>query len=202
MSFSDRYGFQASNIAATVQLLRMLLFASDGGSIEERCKVASEVVDAFSNIPAAYLQATSSPLLHHLAGIGMILGTVFEEPLNETSYQQVRAVLLALADVLKNLDYSVQSSTSAQRLRNLVAQIDEYMSAQSEQLQPLAGIETQSSTSPAQHETCHDERAGSLQTIPAQLTNGLFVDWPWNFDIMPQAEGWSTDDLPVHQHNT
>ena len=80
-----------------------MLFASGGGSVEERCKIASEVVDAFSSIPVAYLRATSSPLLHHLAGIGMILGSVFEEALSEATYHQVRAVLLALSQVLENL---------------------------------------------------------------------------------------------------
>lgn len=102
----------------------MLLFASSGSSIEERCKIASEVVDDFSRIPVAYLKATSSPLLHHLAGIGAILGSVFEEPMSDMAYEQVRAVLLALAQLLENLDHGVHSTVTTQRLRALVGQID------------------------------------------------------------------------------
>lgn len=132
-----------------------MLFASGGGSIEERCKIASEVIDAFSKIPVAYLRAISSPLLHHLAGIGSILGSVFEEPLSETAYEQVRVVLLALAQLLENLELGIHSTTSAQRLRDLVARIDNYM---------------------------NDQRQ-KTRNIPAQLTNDIFADWPWNLDL-------------------
>lgn len=126
----DRYGFQAANITATVQLVRMVLFSSGGATIEERCKIASEVVDAFMRIPVQYLQAISSPLLYHLAGIGSILGSVFEEPLSESGYLQVRVVLLALAQLLENLDNGIHSTASAEKLRTLVAQLNEQMKNQ------------------------------------------------------------------------
>ncbi|KAH7191397.1 hypothetical protein BKA60DRAFT_686549 [Fusarium oxysporum] len=51
----DRFGFQAANITATFQLLRIVLFAGSGTSIEQRCQIASEVVEAFVSIPIAYL---------------------------------------------------------------------------------------------------------------------------------------------------
>jgi hypothetical protein len=70
----DRFGFQAANITATFQLLRIVLFAGSGTSIEQRCQIASEVVEAFVSIPIAYLLSISTPLLHHLGGIGSILG--------------------------------------------------------------------------------------------------------------------------------
>lgn len=126
----DRYGFQAANIAATVQLLRMVLFASAGATIEERCKIASEVVDAFMRIPVQYLQAISSPLLHHLAGIGSILGSVLEESLSESGYLQVRVVLLALAQLLENLDHGLHSTESAEKLRKIVFRVDARMESQ------------------------------------------------------------------------
>lgn len=126
----DRYGFQAANITATVQLLRMVLFASAGATIEERCKIASEVVDAFMRIPVQYLQAISSPLLHHLAGIGSILGSVFEESLSESGYLQVRVVLLALAQLLENLDHGLHSTASAEKLRSIVSRVDAQMEKQ------------------------------------------------------------------------
>lgn len=157
---SDRYGFQAANITATVQLLRMMLFASGRGSIEERCKIASEVIDAFMRTPVTYLRAISSPLLHHLAGIGSILGSVFEEPISEIAYEQVRVVLLALAQLLENLEHGIHSTTSAKRLRDLVAQIDGYMNSQRDQ----------------------------SRNIPPQLTHEILEEWPWNLDFMQLAD--------------
>lgn len=100
----DRYGFQAANITATIQLLRMVLFTVAGASIQDRCQIANEVISAFITIPVAYLQAISSPLMHHLGGIGAILGSVFEEPLSEADYDLVRSVLLALVQLLSNLE--------------------------------------------------------------------------------------------------
>lgn len=160
---SDRFGFQASNITATVQLLRMLLFASSGSSIEARCKIASEVVQDFSRIPVAYLRATGSPLLHHLAGIGAILGSVFEEPLSEMDYQQVRVVLLALAQLLENLDHGIHSSISAQRLRGIVNQIDGYMGQLRTEVVP----------------------------IPPQFMADFSEQWPWDLDFPQLAESWA-----------
>ena len=138
----------------------MLLFASSGSSIEERCKIASEVVDDFLRIPVSYSKATSSPLLHHLAGIGAILGSVFEEPMSEIAYQQIRAVLLALAQLLENLEHGAHSTVTAQRLRGLVSQIDAYM-GQSQ-----------------------DAR------LPAQLTMDFAEQWPWDLDFMQLAGSW------------
>ena len=169
-SSSDRYGFQAANITATVQLVRMMLFASGGGSIEERCKIASEVIDAFTRIPVAYLGAISSPLLHHLAGIGSILGSVFEESISEPAYEQVRVVLLALAQLLENLEHGVHSTRSAQRLRDLVAQIDGYM----------------------------DNQRDQSRHIPPQATHEIFEEWPWNLDFMQLAESWTSSDGPLN----
>ncbi|KAH7357460.1 fungal-specific transcription factor domain-containing protein [Pyrenochaeta sp. MPI-SDFR-AT-0127] len=123
----DLYGFQAANITATVQLLRMVLLASEENTVEQRCRVVSEVVNAFMQIPISYLRAISSPLLHHLRGIGSILGGVLEESLNSYQYQQVRTVLLSLAQLLENLDFGNHSVQSAQKLRDLVTRIDHHM---------------------------------------------------------------------------
>ena len=89
----DRSSFQAANIAATLQLVRMILFTSERATVLEKCAIAGNLLDAFARIPVFFLRAISSPLLHHLAGIGTILGSVMEGPLSESSYLQVRAVL-------------------------------------------------------------------------------------------------------------
>ncbi|KEF51102.1 uncharacterized protein A1O9_12825 [Exophiala aquamarina CBS 119918] len=188
---SDRYGFQAANITATVQLLRMMLFASGGGNIEERCKIASEVVDAFTRIPVAYLRAISSPLLHHLAGIGAILGSVLEEPLSDIAYQQVRVVLLSLAQLLENLDHGLHSAINAERLRNLVAQIDSYWN----QLRICPEGETSASMNSPNRKYHSPRHPGARRTIPSQLATSLFEDWPWNLDLVQVAESWSPTSL-------
>ena len=143
-----------------------MLFASGGGNIEDRCKIASEVIDAFTRIPVTYLRAISSPLLHHLAGIGSILGSVFEEPMSELAYEQVRVVLLALAQLLENLERGIHATKSAQRLRDLVAQIDDYMNSQRDQ----------------------------SSNVPSKLANEIMDEWPWNLDFMQLAENWSSTD--------
>lgn len=125
----DRYGYQAANITATVQLLRMVLLASEDNTIEQRCQVVSEVVHAFMRIPISYLRAISSPLLHHLGSIGSVLGGVLEEPLTDYQYRQVRTVLLSLAQLLENLDIGMHSVQVAQKLRDLVNQIDIHMAS-------------------------------------------------------------------------
>lgn len=159
----DRYGFQAANITATVQLLRMVLLASEKNTIEQRCQVVSEVVDAFMRIPTSYLRAISSPLLHHLRGIGSVLGGVLEEPIGDYQYQQVRTVLLSLAQLLENLDIGVHSIKSSHKLRHLVAQIDHHMATRQ------SGATT---VYPGSHS--HD----------LQLPQTVLSEWPWKTGFM------------------
>jgi hypothetical protein len=126
----DRFGFQAANITATFQLLRIVLFAASGSSIEERCQIASEVVEAFVSIPIAYLLSISTPLLHHLGGIGTILGNVLEEPLSEADYTCVRGVMVSMAQLLENLEVIHHSTSESEKLRSQVSRIDKYMATQ------------------------------------------------------------------------
>lgn len=88
-----KFSFQAANITATLQLVRMVLFSADEATVEQKCDIARDLLDSFAKIPAFFLRAISSPLLHHFAGIGTILGSVIEGPLSEPSYLQVREVL-------------------------------------------------------------------------------------------------------------
>jgi hypothetical protein len=89
----DKYSFQAANITATLQLVRMILFTSEDATVDQKCAIARDLLDSFAKVPVFFLRAISSPLLHHLAGIGSILGSVMEGPLSESSYLQVREVL-------------------------------------------------------------------------------------------------------------
>lgn len=61
----DRLNIQTANIIATTQLLRMVVLGGEleEASSEKRCQVASELLDAFSTIPARHLRAISAPLV-------------------------------------------------------------------------------------------------------------------------------------------
>lgn len=89
----DKFSFQAANIAATLQLVRMVLFTSKDATVNEKCAIAQDLLGSFNRIPIAFLRAISSPLLHHIAGIGAILGSAIQGPISESSYKQVRDVL-------------------------------------------------------------------------------------------------------------
>lgn len=106
----DLFGFQSANIQATLQLLRMVLLSSEEVGVDKKCDVAGELLSVFSKVPVEYLRAISSPLvcsvslvhhapkltnyqLHHLGGIGYILGSVMEGSLSDVSYQRVRTLL-------------------------------------------------------------------------------------------------------------
>jgi len=92
-SRDEIFSFQAANISATLQLVRMILFTSVDATVDQKCRVAQELLGGFAKIPVEFLRAISSPLLHHLAGIGSILGSVMEGPLSEAAYHEVRDVL-------------------------------------------------------------------------------------------------------------
>ena len=190
----DRYGFQAANITATIQLLRMVIFSAGGAAIEQRCEIASDVVHAFMRIPVDYLRAISSPLLNHLAGIGAILGSVFGEPLSESGYLQVRVVLLSLAQLLENLDHGAHSAASAERLRTQVARIDKYMEAQrspanlAPQQQSLSLNPTIGPYDKENVEINGDRDDGEQSMLPFPLPLALFDDWPWTFNGMQFAD--------------
>lgn len=188
----DRYNFQAANIAATVQLVRMVLFAAEGATIEEKCQIAGELLDGFKKVPIAYLKALSSPLLHHLAGIGSILGSVFEEPLPETSFLQVRTVLLAMADLLANLEMGLYCTAGAsERLRSIVSRINSYMQEQRQ-------LAISSHMPNALESTNTTENCATVDQVTTSSTNGfepyypqfqlppeLLQDWPWALDFGP-----------------
>ncbi|KAH6673631.1 hypothetical protein B0J14DRAFT_52419 [Halenospora varia] len=127
----DRFSFQAANITATLQLVRMVLFTADNATTEEKCALARELLDGFAKIPPTFLRAISSPLLHHLAGIGSILGSAVGGPISESSYLQIREVLLEMAKLLSRLEEGItRPMGAASRLSKQVAQIDQYMSQQ------------------------------------------------------------------------
>jgi hypothetical protein len=193
----DIFGFQSANIQATLQLLRMVLSSNEEQGVDEKCDVAGQVLSVFSKVPVEYLKAISSPLLHHLGGIGYILGSVMEGSLSEVSYQRVRTLLLEMADLLHRLESGLRRSTgTSERLKAQVNRIDEYMmtklssTAFAPQPRPpsilnppvqddlVSGVYQPSNFAPMHAPmTGMDDPIAQFQ-LPAELLN----DWPWPFD--------------------
>lgn len=119
----DRLAFQAANITATLQLVRMVLLATGRDTIAARCQVAQEVLNAFASVPVPYLLAISTPLLHHLGGIGSLVVSVLDEQCTESEYRLVQSIMLSMAELLENLEPIQQSSGASRGLREKANQI-------------------------------------------------------------------------------
>ena len=126
----DRLGFQAADIIASVQLLRMVLLSATGASISEKCQIGNEVVNTFIAIPTAYHHAISVPLLFHLGIIVQILAATLEQPLSENDYESIRNVMMAMVQLLSTLEGLHASKSASQRLKGQMARIHEYMRLQ------------------------------------------------------------------------
>jgi len=213
----DIFGFQAANIQATMLLLRMLLFCTedDGHSpsnVQLKCNIAAELLAVFQSIPTAYLCGISTPLIYHLAGIGMILASVMEGPLSEAGYQKVKSILLAIADLLESLESGLSHAVDiSEGLRAQVERIDQYMRVQClpidrPYVQPQPG-HTSSVESLPQHSnpsgtTGHQEVEGGGKEVRAQVnetqstgvgTEDPFMNngWLGEFQLPPELlEDW------------
>ncbi|KAB8337296.1 hypothetical protein FH972_021597 [Carpinus fangiana] len=126
---TDRFAICAANITATLQLLRMAVYAADvSPSVEQKCQIVNELLQSFSLVPFEYLRVISTPLLFHLAGIGTFLGPVIQGPMSRHAYDMVRSVLLALADFLTGLEVGMSCANGAsKRLRFHIGRIDDHM---------------------------------------------------------------------------
>ncbi len=177
---TDRFGFQAASITATVQLLRIVLLAVDGASIEERCEIASDVVGAFTSVPVAYLLSIGTPLLYHLGGIGTILASVTEEPLNLVDYERIRHVMMSLAQLLESLEVIQHYASASKRLRALVAHIDEDI-ARKKAATPSETLPTQPDALP--QSILPSQVATDGPNWMLEISGDILGDLMWNFDL-------------------
>ncbi|CAK7208958.1 hypothetical protein SBRCBS47491_000274 [Sporothrix bragantina] len=124
----DIFGFQAANIQATMALLEMVHLSLEVDvDVERKCSVVHNVLQTFHQVPKAYMRAISTPLIYHIGGIGIILGSVMEGPLSESAYRLVRDLLLSMAMLLESLEAFLHRSAGAgQRLRTLVTRLEAY----------------------------------------------------------------------------
>ncbi|KAF4544597.1 putative transcriptional regulatory protein C16G5.16 [Lasiodiplodia hormozganensis] len=192
-SSKDIFGFQAANIQATMQLLRMVLFSvEENADVEQKCNVAAELLSTFHRVPVPYMKAISTPLIYHLAGIGTILGSVMESPLSEASYQHVRSMLLSMADLLESLESGLYRTQGTSRgLRSQVDRIDEYMRMQRNAMPqtPFQNTIADLTVTVPTHRTTFMP-PNSMDTMSQfQLPPELLEDWPWPSDLSQQDFG-------------
>ena len=184
----DLYGFQAANIQATLQLVRMTLFSVNmTNNVYQKCNVAEQVLSTFHSICPRFLQAISTPLVYHIGGIGQLLASVMEDLLTEASYKRVRGLLASMADLLEGLESGLQPTAGASKgLRVQIEKIDHYMQAQRQilpsinaQLPPMQD-QANSSPYPVQEQTTTFQVPPSMDEF--QLPQELICNWPWPFD--------------------
>ncbi|KAI5251105.1 hypothetical protein E4T42_04562 [Aureobasidium subglaciale] len=192
----DIYAFQAANIQATLQLLRMMLFSiEDGPSVDRKCDVANEVLSVFETIPPRYLRAISTPLIYQLGSIGSTLGSVFEQPLQHHVYARVCSSLKSMARLLEGLESNLQqSSGTSQGLWAQIEKIEQYMRQlrheppvqplqQNNVAQPSMSMESHMSMenhmSMPPLQTIQGVNNGSIHNGFVQLPSDLALEWPW-----------------------
>jgi hypothetical protein len=181
----DRVSFQAANISGSVQLLRIVLCAAGHTSIEDRCRVASDVVDALVSVPVPYSLAISTPLLHHLGGIGAILGSVFEEPLSETDYNRIRSIVLLMAQLLEKMEAIQHASGASEKLKSLVARIDDYMDTQRRGNSAVLQDGTALQLGLVATQPRYGHMGPDIPEWSVQLPPDLLGDLTWEFDVAP-----------------
>jgi len=183
----DIYAYQAANIQATLQLVRVIMFSmDDGAGVDRKCDVVTEVLSVFHTIPREYLRGISMPLIYHLGHIGQVLASVIDEHLTEARYQRVRTCVLSLADLVETLEQGLSRAAGATvRLRESVDKLDTYMQqiARSNQQGHLQQMTLQ--PSPAQvrftghHGVIGQQEQAGLTNSDFQLPPELFGDWSW-----------------------
>ncbi|CZT23602.1 related to C6 transcription factor [Ramularia collo-cygni] len=197
----DLIRFQAANVQATLQLVRIVLFeSSNWQDLDRKCEVAEQVLTTFSNIPAHYLRAISTPLVYHLGGIGKILASVVQDVLTEEKYQRVRALLGSLADLLEDLESGLQPAAGASKeIRAHIDKIDHFMEAQRQMLASFAqaphsleNIPEMSMNNGTQNGVDHGHLHLPTNSLGMrtpldefQLPGDLTAGWPFPFALTP-----------------
>ncbi|WWD18151.1 hypothetical protein CI109_102600 [Kwoniella shandongensis] len=168
----DRYGHQATNILVTLQTVKMVMAGMAEWSVEQRCTIAGELLDALATVPVSYIRASGALMIHHLAGVGHLLASIICSPISPSAYVHVRTVLLNMADLLATLEPQLGPAGAAPRIRDHVERIDRYMLSATEGTgQRGANANGKGSTAlpPQAHSTF--TFTADVPVLPAQASN-------------------------------
>ncbi|PVH86067.1 hypothetical protein DL98DRAFT_650556 [Cadophora sp. DSE1049] len=126
-----KIGFQAATIAATMQLAQLIISICADDPVEKKCAVAHDLRDMLNKIPPHFLRASSCPLIYHVAGLGHILASDTKgRPLFESSYCQVRDVLLCMKFFLSGLEDDSSKPVGAASLSRHIFGIEQFIKSQ------------------------------------------------------------------------
>ncbi|KAF1811844.1 hypothetical protein P152DRAFT_437703 [Eremomyces bilateralis CBS 781.70] len=121
---ANRCGFQAANIVCTYQLVRMVCYTSNKATFHQACRTALDLIEQISSIPLEYLRAMSLAAVQEISGFGHILSHFIGKELPMSDYQDLRDVILCMAEFLESLHtdlpYAIRASA---RLRECVNRI-------------------------------------------------------------------------------
>ncbi|KAL2803116.1 hypothetical protein BJX63DRAFT_437224 [Aspergillus granulosus] len=133
----NRCGFQAPNIICTIHLARLLSCMSSDDNPLLACKVASDLINSIMGIPLEYIRATGSPLIQQLAGVGHILiGIGKKHQLPQEHYTQITQVIHSILSLLELLAaQSIVASSTRDRLRNLLSELEEVYAVTSNEVE-------------------------------------------------------------------
>ncbi|MCJ1443510.1 MAG: hypothetical protein MMC23_004008 [Stictis urceolatum] len=184
---SDKFSFQAANIAATFQLVRIVLCKLERPELDIKVQTCVEFLDEFSKVPALFLKAISAPLLHHVSAIGAVLGSVIQGPISFTDYAKVRGTLDRIIGLLEYMEIGRQSDvSSSEPLRAHISRIDTYMQNQQmpSNLSSSSMVSVPTATMPFQYftrpaGTGSDNTAMTDLDFEIQLPQELLDNFPW-----------------------
>lgn len=125
---ANRCGFQTANIVCTYLLLKMVSYSWSRTTFKQACDTALELVDQITSIPLEYLKSMSLGMVQELSGFGYILSNFIGKGLPKTDYQDLKKVILCMAEFLDSLESNMlYAKHASQQLREYVTKLDELL---------------------------------------------------------------------------
>ncbi|KAH7115846.1 putative C6 transcription factor [Dendryphion nanum] len=122
----NRCVYQTANIICTYQLLKMFSYASGKVTFREACDTVLELVEGISAIPAEFLRSMSLAMIQELSGFGHLLTSFIGKDMSIEDYQELKAVMLCMSELLQCLVTSIPTAEEAvQRVTTYLERIDE-----------------------------------------------------------------------------
>ena len=126
---ANRFGFLATCIIATIQLVRLALFFFEESSTQQQCQIIDDVVQALSELPIRFLRLINTRLLFHLDHISIRLSQHPDYSLSINVFNKRRETLIRLADLIGKLGKYIIHVFSSVLLSCSLTQISDFTCA-------------------------------------------------------------------------